>query len=341
MTCQPSTSHDIEGTARHDWREEEVRSLFALPFTALIWRAQGIHRAHHPADKIQLSQLISVKTGGCREDCGYCAQSAKYAATTGLKASKLMAVDAVVADAAQAKARGATRYCMGAAWSRPKARDLTQVCAMVRAVKALGLETCATLGMLDEAQAHSLAAAGLDYYNHNIDTSEDFYPSVVTTRRFAERLETLAAVRAAGIAVCCGGIIGLGESREDRAAMLTTLANLDPHPESVPINQLIAIPGTPLASAPPVDPFEFVRTIAVARIIMPASLVRLSAGRSAMSDELHALCFVAGANSIFISGKLLTADNPALAQDMALLQRLGLTPLSPENNHSSRQMTGP
>lgn len=315
---------------KFDWTLEEALELHALPFLDLMWQAQNVHRAHHKAGEVQQSQLMSIKTGGCAEDCGYCAQSSKFAKTTGLKASKLLEIETVIADAKAAKDGGATRYCMGAAWTSPKDRDLDKVEAMVKGVKALGLETCATLGMLTPDQAHRLRDAGLDYYNHNIDTSERFYSEIITTRTFQDRLDTLAAVRDAGMAVCCGGILGMGETAEDRMAMLTTLANLQPHPESVPINQLIAIPGTALEGQPPIDTFEFIRTIAVARIMMPKSMVRLSAGRTEMSDEMQALCFMAGANSIFVSGKLLTADNPERDRDEALFARLGLKPMAAE-----------
>ena len=307
---------------RHDWSAEEVESLMALPFADLVFRAQTVHRRHFDANEVQLSTLLSVKTGGCPEDCAYCPQSALY--DTGVAAEKLMPLDAVVTEARRARDAGATRYCMGAAWRSPKDRDLEAVAAMVAGVKALGMETCATLGMLGAAQAARLADAGLDYYNHNIDTSEDYYGEIVTTRTYRDRLETLAHVRDAGIRVCCGGIVGMGESRHDRAAMIATLASLPAHPESVPINMLVQVAGTPLHGADPLDPFEFVRTVAAARIAMPRSVVRLSAGRERMSDEMQALAFLAGANSIFVGPELLTTPNPERAIDAALFERLGI-----------------
>lgn len=306
------------------YTQQEVLAFFEMPFLDLMFEAQTVHRQHHTPGEVQLSQLISIKTGGCAEDCGYCSQSAKYAKDVGLQATKLMDVDAVVREAKRARAGGATRYCMGAAWTRPKARDLGQVCEMITAVKALGLETCATLGMLDDTQSQALKEAGLDYYNHNIDTSPEHYENIVTTREFSERIDTLNAARAAGLKLCCGGILGMGETRVDRAEMLRQLAIMDPPPESIPINQLIPIPGTPLAVEGDIDPLEFVRTIAVARLIMPTSMVRLSAGRSNMSQELQTLCFMAGANSIFVSDRLLTADNPQRDDDDALFEALGL-----------------
>ncbi len=308
---------------RHDWTREEVRALFALPFPELMFRAQSVHRAHFDPTEVQISTLLSIKTGGCPEDCAYCPQSATY--DTGLRAEKLMSLDAVLAAARAAKASGASRFCMGAAWRSPKERDLDRVCAMIEGVKALGLETCATLGMLTAAQARRLSAAGLDYYNHNLDTSPEFYGQIITTRTYQDRLETLEHVRDAGIHVCCGGIVGMGETREDRVGMIATLANLPVHPESVPINMLIRVAGTPLAGEPPFDSIEFVRTIAVARITMPQSMVRLSAGREHMSEEAQALCFLAGANSIFYGPKLLTTPNPARDRDQLLMERLGVT----------------
>jgi biotin synthase len=307
---------------RHDWTRDEIAALFDLPLPDLIFRAQLAHRRHFDAREIQLSTLLSIKTGGCPEDCAYCPQSVHYEA--GVKAEKLMRREDVVAAAQAAKAGGASRFCMGAAWREPKERDLDQICEMVGDVKALGLETCATLGMLTEAQAARLNAAGLDYYNHNLDTSPEFYGEIITTRDYQERLDTLSRVRGAGMKVCCGGIVGMGESRGDRVGMVAALATLPVHPESVPINLLVRVAGTPLAEAPSLDAIEFVRTIAVARITMPASMVRLSAGREAMSDELQALCFVAGANSIFCGEKLLTTPNPARDHDHALMDRLGL-----------------
>ena len=308
---------------RQDWTREEVRALFALPFPDLIFEAQRIHRLHFDPREVQISTLLSIKTGGCPEDCGYCAQSVKY--DTGVKAEKLMSLDTVLREARAAKDAGASRFCMGAAWRSPKDRDLDSVCTMVEGVKALGLETCVTLGMLTAPQAGRLKEAGLDYYNHNIDTSPEHYGNIITTRCYQDRLDTLSHVREAGINVCCGGIVGLGEGAEDRVSMITTLASLPAHPESVPINMLVQVEGTPLAGVEKLDPIEFVRTIAVARITMPKSMVRLSAGREDMSDETQALCFLAGANSIFYGPKLLTTPNRAHDKDMALLDRLGMT----------------
>jgi biotin synthase len=310
------------------WNAAEVQEIYNLPFNDLLFRAHTVHRANFDPNTVQLSRLLSIKTGGCPEDCGYCSQSAHY--STGLKASKLMEVERVIAEARQAKQGGATRYCLGAAWRSPKQRDLDTVIAMVKGVKALGLETCVTLGMLSPAQADSLAEAGLDYYNHNIDTSERFYKEIITTRSFDDRLETLGHVRQAGIKVCSGGILGMGETAEDRVDMLLTLANLPVPPESVPINMLIPMPGTKLADVPPVDPIEFIRIIALARILMPKSHVRLTAGRTKMTDEMQALCFFAGANSIFVGDTLLTAANPGDDRDSRLLSRLGLTPMALE-----------
>ena len=307
---------------RHDWSLDEVLGLFASPFADLLFEAQTVHRRHFAPNAVQLSTLLSIKTGACPEDCAYCPQSARY--STGLKTEPLMDLAAVTAAAREARAQGATRFCMGAAWRAPKDRDLDKVVEMVGAVKALGLETCLTAGMLAPQQAQRLAAAGLDYYNHNLDTSPEYYGQVITTRRYEDRLETLDSVRAAGVKVCCGGIVGMGESRADRAGLLRTLANLPEHPESVPINNLVQVEGTPLDGTPRLDPLEFVRTLAVARILMPKSYVRLSAGRSEMSDELQALCFLAGANSIFYGEKLLTTENPQNERDRALFARLGL-----------------
>jgi biotin synthase len=314
---------------RHDWSVAEVEAFFALPFNDLIFRAQTIHRAHFPANQVQLSTLLSIKTGGCPEDCAYCPQAARY--DTGVEAQKLMAVEAVVAEAQRAKEAGASRYCMGAAWREPKDRDLDAICDMVQGVKALGLETCMTLGMLTGTQAQRLKDAGLDYYNHNIDTSPEYYGEIITTRTYQERLDTLAHVRDAGMKVCCGGIVGMGESAKDRAGMLVTLANLPEHPESVPINMLVQVHGTPLDGTQKLDPLDFVRTIAVARIMMPKSMVRLSAGREEMSDELQALCFLAGANSIFCGPKLLTTPNPGRDHDSHLFERLGIEPMPLES----------
>jgi len=307
---------------RHDWTREEVRALFALPFAELVFQAAQVHRQHFDPAEVQVSTLLSIKTGGCPEDCGYCSQSAKF--DTGLKAGKLMEVESVLAEARAAKEGGATRFCMGAAWRSPKDRDLDKVCAMVEGVKALGMETCVTLGMLDAGQARKLKDAGLDYYNHNLDTSPEYYSQIITTRTYQDRLDTLEQVRAAGINVCCGGIVGMGEQMEDRVGMITMLANLPVHPESVPINMLMQVEGTPLGESVQLDPFDFVRTIAVARITMPASFVRLSAGREHMSEETQALCFMAGANSIFCGPKLLTTPNPARDRDFALLDKLGM-----------------
>ena len=310
---------------RHDWSRAEVAALFALPFTELLFRAASVHRAHFNADEVQVSTLLSVKTGGCPEDCGYCPQAQRY--HTGVDATKLMDCDAVLEKARAAKAAGASRFCMGAAWRSPKDRDIPKVAAMIAGVKALGLETCATLGMLSDTQASALKQAGLDYYNHNLDTAPDFYGDVITTRAYQDRLDTLSHVRDAGLKTCCGGIVGMGESRDQRAGLLHTLATLPAHPDSVPINRLVRVAGTPLAEEKELDPFEFVRTIAVARIVMPKSMVRLSAGRESMSDELQALCFLAGANSIFHGEKLLTTGNPDTARDDALFARLGLRPM--------------
>ena len=307
---------------RHDWTVDEVEALFALPFADLIHRAQTVHREHHPANTVQMSTLLSVKTGACPEDCAYCPQSVRY--DTGLDREALMAVDDVVTRARAAREAGATRFCMGAAWRSPKKRDIEVMSAMIRGVRELGMETCATLGMLTKDQARELRDAGLDYYNHNIDTSPEYYDKIITTRDFQDRLETLEAVREAGMNVCCGGIVGMGETVRDRARMLQVLANLEQHPESVPINQLVAVPGTPLADQAPIDPFDFIRTIAVARILMPSSAVRLSAGREQMADELQALAFLAGANSIFYGEKLLTTGNPDVEHDRRLLDRLGM-----------------
>jgi biotin synthase len=310
---------------RHDWTREEVRALFELPFPELMFQAAQTHRQYFDPTEVQISTLLSIKTGGCPEDCAYCPQSAQY--DTGVKAEKLMAVEAVLAEARAAKANGASRFCMGAAWREPKDRDLASVCAMVEGVKALGLETCATLGMLTPAQAAQLKASGLDYYNHNLDTSPEFYGEIITTRTYRERLDTLEHVRDAGINVCCGGIVGMGEGLDDRVGMIATLANLPVHPESVPINMLVQVEGTPLSHAAKLDPLDFVRTIAVARITMPVSVVRLSAGREDMSEETQALCFLAGANSIFCGPKLLTTPNPERDRDMRLLDKLGLRPM--------------
>jgi len=315
---------DGDRTLRHDWTRAEAQAIHDAPFNDLLYRAHTVHRRFFDPNIIQQSRLLSIKTGGCAEDCGYCSQSAHHA--SGLAASKLMAVERVLEEARRARDGGATRYCMGAAWRSPKTRDMDVLCAMVEGVRALGLETCMTLGMLTDEDVARLKGAGLDYYNHNIDTSERYYSEIITTRTFAERLETLARVREAGIKVCAGGIIGMGEDPEDRVDMLVTLANLPQHPESVPINMLIAVPGTPLAEAEKVDAISFVRTIALARILMPKSHVRLSAGRTEMSEETQALCFFAGANSIFVGDTLLTADNPDEDSDTVLFAKLGLKP---------------
>jgi len=309
---------------RHDWHTEEVRELFALPFIELLYRAQTVHRGRFDPARVQLSTLLNIKTGACPEDCAYCPQSVRY--DTGLEREALMEVEAVLEQARRARDNGAGRFCMGAAWRSPKDRDLDKVLRMVTGVKQLGMETCVTLGMLDGDQARRLREAGLDYYNHNLDTSPDYYGEIITTRSYQDRLDTLQHVRDAGIKVCCGGIVGMGEKEGDRAELLRTLANLPQHPESVPINLLVKIEGTPLADAPAVDPFDFVRTIAVARVLMPASYLRLSAGREEMSDELQALCFLAGANSIFYGDRLLTTANPGANRDMRLFARLGLRP---------------
>ena len=316
--------HDSEpeGSIRHDWSRAQVQALFALPFMDLLMRAQALHRAHHEPNTVQMSTLLSIKTGACPEDCAYCPQSVRY--ETGLDREELLNVAAVRDSATRARNAGATRFCMGAAYRSPKAKDLAVIAQMIREVRALGLESCATLGMLTPAQAQELKAAGLDYYNHNLDTSAQFYGEIITTHTYQDRLDTLNAVRAAGLNVCCGGIIGMGESVRDRAQLLTTLATLPEHPESVPINELVQVPGTPLHGVAPVDPFDFIRTIAVARIVLPRSHVRLSAGRTQMSDEMQALCFMAGANSIFYGEKLLTTGNPDVDADRALLRDAGL-----------------
>ena len=322
---------DAPDTARTDWSRAEIAALFERPFNDLIFQAQTVHRRHFDPNKVQKSQLLSIKTGGCAEDCGYCAQSMKF--NTGVKAEKLMAAGDVIAEARLAQAGGATRFCMGAAWKNPKDRDMGQLAEMIVGVRALGLETCMTLGMLSESQTAKLAAAGLDYYNHNIDTSPEYYEQIVTTRTHGDRLDTVAQVRAAGIGVCCGGIIGMGESRADRIGLIATLATLPAHPGSVPINGLVPIPGTLLGdailggTAPDIDGIEFVRTVAVSRITMPFSMVRLSAGREAMSDETQALCFLAGANSIFVGDRLLTTSNPGRDRDTLLFEKLGLAPM--------------
>jgi biotin synthase len=312
------------GAVRHDWTLAEVEALYALPFNDLLYHAHGVHRQHFDPNAVQMSTLLSIKTGGCPEDCAYCPQSVRF--HTGVQAEPLMEVDAVLAQARLAQAHGATRFCMGAAYRGPKPAQLERIAEMIRGVRALGLETCATLGLLEREQAQALAAAGLDYYNHNLDTSREHYARIIHTRNYDDRLQTLQHVRDAGMKVCCGGIVGMGETRRDRAALLHTLATMPQHPESVPINELVPVPGTPLADVPPLDPLEFVRTIAVARVLMPKAHVRLSAGRDDMSETMQALAFFAGANSIFHGEKLLTTGNPQVAEDRALLERLGLRP---------------
>ena len=324
----PDRGECLQGDGlRHDWTTDEIVRLFDSPFNDLLFEAQTVHRRHFDPNRVQMSRLLSIKTGGCPEDCKYCPQSAHF--DTSVDASKLMAVGAVLAEAEKARKSGASRFCMGAAWRNPKERDMDAIIAMVQGVKALGLETCMTLGMLTPDQADRLAEAGLDYYNHNVDTSEEFYGEIITTRTYEDRLETLEHVRQSGMHVCSGGIVGMGESRADRAGMLKTLANMPKHPESVPINLLVQVSGTPLDGAPELDILEFVRTIAVARIMMPTSFVRLSAGREEMSDEAQALCFLAGANSIFCGEKLLTTPNPGKDHDFGLFERLGIDAYDP------------
>jgi len=322
------------GEVRTDWTLAEVRELFDLPFSDLLYHAQRVHRMYFDPNEVQISTLLSIKTGACPEDCAYCSQSVRF--DTGVKAEALMDVEAVLEKARAAKANGATRFCMGAAYRSPKPKQLAQIIEMIKGVRALGMETCATLGMLTAEQARQLKEAGLDYYNHNLDTSEAHYSKIITTRTYQDRLETLEAVRAAGINVCCGGILGMGESQLDRAQLLHTLATLPEHPQSVPINQLMQVPGTPLYGAEPVDPLDFVRTIAVARLLMPRSHVRLSAGRSQMSESTQALCFLAGANSIFYGEKLLTTENPDEDSDRKLFARLGIKPEAVSEAHVCR-----
>ncbi|QSX32377.1 biotin synthase BioB [Shewanella avicenniae] len=314
----------VDAVVRHDWQKQEIEALFALPMNDLLFQAHTIHRQQFNPNEVQVSRLLSIKTGACPEDCKYCPQSARY--DTGLEQERLLEMEKVLTEARSAKAAGATRFCMGAAWRNPKARDMPYLTEMVKEVKSLGMETCMTLGMLDQQQANELAAAGLDYYNHNLDTSPEFYGDIITTRTYEDRLNTLENVRAAGMKVCSGGIVGMGEQASDRAGLLQQLANMPKHPDSVPINMLVKVTGTPLADQEALDPLEFVRTIAVARIIMPLSRVRLSAGREEMSDEMQAMCFFAGANSIFYGCKLLTTPNPEENDDMSLFKRLGLTP---------------
>ena len=329
-SAQPSFSsaYTLTQAIRHDWTRAEIQALFDLPFSDLMFQAQSVHRTYFNPNEVQVSTLCSIKTGACPEDCAYCPQSARY--DTGLEREKLMAVEKVIEEAKAAKASGATRFCMGAAWRSPKNRDMPYVTTMVQGVKALGLETCMTLGMLDEAQAQELAEAGLDYYNHNLDTSPEYYGEIITTRTYQDRLATLANVRKAGMKVCCGGIVGMGEEESDRAGLLQQLANMPEHPESVPINMLVKVEGTPLADEADLDPFDFIRTIAVARILMPQSHVRLSAGREQMNEQTQAMAFLAGANSIFYGEKLLTTPNPEASKDMQLFKRLGIKPESYE-----------
>jgi biotin synthase len=325
MTFALKKQAAADSDIRHDWTREEAQAIYDLPFNDLLFDAQTVHRRRFNPNAVQMSRLLSIKTGGCPEDCGYCSQSAHN--PTGLKASKLMEIERVINEARKAKEQGATRYCMGAAWRSPKERDMPAIVAMIKGVKELGMETCMTLGMLSPSQAIALNEAGLDYYNHNIDTSERYYGQVITTRTFADRLETLANVREAGINVCSGGIVGMGEGEGDRVDMLVTLANLSEHPQSVPVNMLVSVEGAPLSETGRIDPIDFVRTIALARIMMPASHVRLSAGRTEMSDETQALCFLAGANSIFIGDTLLTTDNPGEDHDGKLFRKLGIMPM--------------
>ena len=322
----PEHQTSTAARARHDWTDAEIQALFELPFNDLLFRAQQCHRAHHDPNEIQISTLLSIKTGRCPEDCKYCPQSVRW--NTGLEEEALLPLDVVRDAARKARESGAQRFCMGAAWRRPRDKQIDQVIEMIQAVRDEGLETCITLGMLTADQAQRLADAGLDYYNHNLDTSPEYYEEIISTRRFDDRLDTLEQVRQAGMKVCCGGIVGMGESRADRVGLLKALANLPSHPQSVPINQLVKVPGTPLDGVDEIDPLEFVRTIAVARLLMPAARVRLSAGRESMSDELQALCFLAGANSLFYGDKLLTTGNPDADADRQLMARLGLRPAS-------------
>jgi biotin synthase len=331
----PENAATTQAALRHDWRQEEVEALFDLPFNDLMFQAQTVHRQHFDANALQISTLLSIKTGGCAEDCGYCPQSAHH--ESAVKAEPLMPLDEVMKSANEAKAAGANRFCMGAAWRNLKDRDLERVASMVEGVKGLGLETCVTLGMLEAHQAKRLKEAGLDYYNHNLDTSPEFYGEIITTRTYEDRLNTLSHVRDAGINVCSGGIVGMGEARNDRAGLLISLANLPTHPQSVPINLLVQVEGTPLDGIANLDPIEFVRTIAVARIMMPESFVRLSAGREHMTDEMQAMCFLAGANSIFYGEKLLTTDNPDTHHDQQLFAKLGITPWEGQPRTDSEQ----
>jgi biotin synthase len=325
VTYNAAGASCADSAQNHRWSVDGIAALFDLPFGDLLYRAHGVHREHFDANAVQLSTLLSIKTGGCPEDCGYCPQAARY--HTSVDNEDMLALDTVVAAARAAKQNGATRFCMGAAWRGPKQRDLERVIDMVKAVRGLGMETCATLGMLKEGQAEQLKSAGLDYYNHNLDTAPEFYGEIITTRTQDDRLDTLARVREAGIHVCCGGIVGMGETRRTRAALIAQLANLDPYPDSVPINNLVQVEGTPLNGTAALDPLEFVRTIACARITMPKAMVRLSAGRQDMPEGIQALCFFAGANSIFYGDKLLTTGNPEAERDRALMDRLGMHPL--------------
>ena len=326
MSSQPITfqapAKAVAPIVPTQWPVEDVLALFNLPFNELLFRAQNVHREHFDPNEVELATLLSIKTGGCPEDCGYCPQAARY--DTGVTAQKILPLEEVLTAAREAKAHGATRFCMGAAWREPKDRDLEKVEEMVREVKALGLETCATLGMLGEGQAEKLKDAGLDYYNHNLDTAPEFYSNIISTRDYQNRLDTLERVRGVGIKVCCGGIVGMGESRLQRAGLMAQLCNMDPYPESVPVNNLVQVEGTPLHGTEPIDPLEFVRTVAVARITMPKARVRLSAGRREMGEAIQALCFLAGANSIFYGDKLLTTGNPEADADQVLLKKLGM-----------------
>ena len=322
---------------RHDWSLEEIRNLLLMPFNDLIFKAQSTHRDHFDPNEVQVSTLLSIKTGACPEDCKYCPQSGHY--NTGLEKEKLLEVEKVIAEAKAAREKGASRFCMGAAWRSPSRKDMPYVVDMVRQVKSLGLETCMTLGMLEEHQARELADAGLDYYNHNLDTSEKYYNHIITTRTYQDRLDTLENVRKAGMKVCCGGIMGMGEDLDDRAGLLMQLANLPHHPESVPVNMLVKVAGTPMENVADLDPFDFIRTIAVARIVMPASHVRLSAGREDMNEQMQSLCFLAGANSIFYGEKLLTTANPEADKDRELFRRLGIRPEQRETGHTEEERT--
>jgi biotin synthase len=326
-----ATSTQLANGPRHDWTMQEARALFELPFNDLMFRAQSIHRENFDPNEVQVSTLLSIKTGACPEDCKYCPQSGHY--NTGLEKEKLLEIEKVVAEAKAAKAKGASRFCMGAAWRSPSKKDMGYVVDMVKQVKSLGLETCMTLGMLKQEQADELASAGLDYYNHNLDTSEKYYSHIITTRTYQDRLDTLDNVRKAGMKVCCGGIVGMGEDPDDRVGLLVQLANLPQQPESVPVNMLVKVPGTPMEDVEDLDPFDFIRTIAVARIMMPRSHVRLSAGREEMNEQMQSLCFLAGANSIFYGEKLLTTANPQADADMALFRRLGIRPEQREQAH--------